>query len=202
MIIVGITGGIASGKSTVSKIFQQEHDAYVFDADKEAKHLLLNKEISEKILHTFPDLQDTDPLSMSKVVFKNEDNQKKLNAILHPAVNAELLKRIESIGHEKKYSIFVVDAALIIEGGSYKYYHESGAYIILLISSEAKRIQRALSRGNLSEESIKERMELQWDDDKKKDYVDYILENNDSLDKLKSSITFLVKEIRENAKIS
>tara|TARA_B110000881_G_scaffold154657_1_gene137481 strand:- start:304 stop:912 length:609 start_codon:yes stop_codon:yes gene_type:complete len=202
MIIVGITGGIASGKSTVSKIFQQEHDAYVFDADKEAKHLLLNKEISEKILHTFPDLQDTDPLSMSKVVFKNEDNQKKLNAILHPAVNAELLKRIESIGHEKKYSIFVVDAALIIEGGSYKYYHESGAYIILLISSEAKRIQRALSRGNLSEESIKERMELQWDDDKKKDYVDYILENNDSLDKLESSITFLVKEIRENAKIS
>jgi dephospho-CoA kinase len=202
MIIVGITGGIASGKSTVSKIFQQEHDAYIFDADKEAKRLLLNKEISEKILHAFPDLQDTDPLSMSKVVFKNEDNQKKLNAILHPAVNAELLKRIESIGHEKKYSIFVVDAALIIEGGSYKYYHESGAYIILLISSEAKRIQRALSRGNLSEESIKERMELQWDDDKKKDYVDYILENNDSLDKLKSSITFLVKEIRENAKIS
>ena len=202
MIIVGITGGIASGKSTVSKIFQQEHDAYIFDADKEAKRLLLNKEISEKILHTFPDLQDTDPLSMSKVVFKNEDNQKKLNAILHPALNIELLKRIESIGHEKKYSIFVVDAALIIEGGSYKYYHESGAYIILLISSEAKRIQRALSRGNLSEESIKERMELQWDDDKKKDYVDYILENNDSLDKLKSSITFLVKEIRENAKIS
>jgi len=202
MIIVGITGGIASGKSTVSKIFQQEHDAYIFDADKEAKRLLLNKEISEKILHAFSDLQDTDPLSMSKVVFKNEDNQKKLNAILHPAVNAELLKRIESIGHEKKYSIFVVDAALIIEGGSYKYYHESGAYIILLISSEAKRIQRALSRGNLSEESIKERMELQWDDDKKKDYVDYILENNDSLDKLKSSITFLVKEIRENAKIS
>lgn len=202
MIIVGITGGIASGKSTVSKIFQQEHDAYVFDADKEAKRLLLNKEISEKILHTFPDLQDTDPLSMSKVVFKNEDNQKKLNAILHPAVNAELLKRIESIGHEKKYPIFVVDAALIIEGGSYKYYHESGAYIILLISSETKRIQRALSRGNLSEESIKERMDLQWDDDKKKDYVDYILENNDSLDKLKSSITFLVKEIRENAKIS
>ena len=202
MIIVGITGGIASGKSTVSKIFQQEHDAYVFDADKEAKRLLLNKEISEKILHTFPDLQDTDPLSMSKVVFKNEDNQKKLNAILHPAVNAELLKRIESIGHEKKYPIFVVDAALIIEGGSYKYYHDSGAYIILLISSEAKRIQRALSRGNLSEESIKERMDLQWDDDKKKDYVDYILENNDSLDKLKSSITFLVKEIRENAKIS
>lgn len=45
-------------------------------------------------------------------------------------------------------------------------------------------------------------MDLQWDDDKKKDYVDYILENNDSLDQLKSSTTFLVKEIRENAQTS
>ena len=202
MIIIGITGGIASGKSTVSKIFQQEHNAYIFDADKEAKLLLLNKKISEEILYTFSDLKSTDPVSMSKIVFKNKENQQKLNAILHPAVNVELLKRIEKIRHEKKHTIFIVDAALIIEGGSYKYYHESGAYIILLTSSKSIRIQRALSRGNLSEESIKERMDLQWDDDKKKDYVDYILENNDSLDQLKSSTTFLVKEIRENAQTS
>ena len=50
MIIIGITGGIASGKSTASKIFQEEHNAYVFDADKEAKFLLLDKKISEEIL--------------------------------------------------------------------------------------------------------------------------------------------------------
>jgi dephospho-CoA kinase len=139
---------------------------------------------------------------MSKIVFKNEENQKKLNSILHPAVNIELLKRIEKIGHEKKYPIFIIDAALIIESGSYEYYYESGAYLILLTSSKATRIERALSRDNLSEESIKERMDLQWADDKKKDYADYILENNGSLDQLKSSITFLVKEIKENAKTS
>ena len=50
MIVVGITGGIASGKSTVSNIFKEEYNAYIFDADKEAKLLLLNQEISEEIL--------------------------------------------------------------------------------------------------------------------------------------------------------
>jgi dephospho-CoA kinase len=202
MIVIGITGGIASGKSTVSNIFKEDYNAYIFDADKEAKFLLLNKKISEEILQTFPELESTDSLSMSKIVFKNEENQKKLNSILHPAVNIELLKRIEKIGHEKKYPIFIIDAALIIESGSYEYYYESGAYLILLTSSKATRIERALSRDNLSEESIKERMDLQWADDKKKDYADYILENNGSLDQLKSSITFLVKEIKENAKTS
>jgi|TARA_B100000470_G_C19755758_1_gene375943 dephospho-CoA kinase len=202
MIVIGITGGIASGKSTVSNIFKEDYNAYIFDADKEAKFLLLNKKISEEILQTFPELESTDSLSMSKIVFKNEENQKKLNSILHPAVNIELLKRIEKIGHEKKYPIFIIDAALIIESGSYEYYYESGAYLILLTSSKATRIERALSRDNLSEESIKERMDLQWVDDKKKDYADYILENNGSLDQLKSSITFLVKEIKENAKTS
>ena len=202
MIVIGITGGIASGKSTVSNIFKEDYNAYIFDADKEAKFLLLNKKISEEILQTFPELESTDSLSMSKIVFKNEENQKKLNSILHPAVNIELLKRIEKIGHEKKYPIFIIDAALIIESGSYEYYYESGAYLILLTSSKTTRIERALSRGNLSKKSIKERMDLQWADDKKKDYADYILENNGSLDQLKSSITFLVKEIKENAKTS
>ena len=99
MIVVGITGGIASGKSTVSNIFKEEYNAYIFDADKEAKLLLLNKKISAEILQTFSDLESTDSQSMSKIVFKNQENQKKLNAILHPAVNVELLKRIEKIGH-------------------------------------------------------------------------------------------------------
>ena len=197
MIVVGVTGGIASGKSTVSNIFKEEYNAYIFDADKEAKLLLLNKKISAEILQTFPDLESTDSQSMSKIVFKNQENQKKLNAILHPAVNVELLKRIEKIGHEKQYPIFFFFSALIIESGSYKYYYESGAYIILLTSSKSMRIDRALSRGNLSETSIKERMDLQWADEKKKNYVDYILENNGSLDELNTSIAFLVKEIKE-----
>jgi len=202
MIVVGITGGIASGKSTASSILKKEYNAYVFDADEEAKLLLSNQEVSEKIIQSFPDLKSTDPKEMSKIVFKNQENQKKLNSIVHPALRSEMIKRIDRARNQKKHPIFISDAALIIESGSYEYYHNSGAYLILLTSSESIRIKRALSRGNLSEQSIRERMVLQWNDEKKKDYADYIIENNGSVDDLRSAIRFLVKEIKENAKIS
>jgi dephospho-CoA kinase len=202
MIVIGITGGIASGKSTASSILKKEYNAYVFDGDEEAKLLLSNQEVSEKIIQSFPDLKSTDPKEMSKVVFKNEDNQKKLNSIIHPALRIEMMKRIDKVRNQKKHPIFINDAALIIESGSYEYYHDSGAYLILLTTSESIRIKRALSRGNLSEKSIRERMTFQWDDEKKKDYADYTIENNGSVDDLRSAIRFLVKEIKENAKIS
>ncbi|MDP6907356.1 MAG: dephospho-CoA kinase [Candidatus Marinimicrobia bacterium] len=202
MIVIGITGGIASGKSTASSILKKEYNAYVFDADKEAKLLLSNQEVSEKIIQSFPDLKSTDPKEISKIVFKNEDNQKKLNNIVHPVLRVEMMKRIDKVRNQKKHPIFINDAALIIESGSYEYYHDSGAYLILLTTSESIRIKRALSRGNLSEKSIRERIRLQWDDEKKKDYADYTIENNGSVDDLRSAIRFLVKEIKENAKIS
>jgi dephospho-CoA kinase len=112
------------------------------------------------------------------------------------------MKRIDKVRNQKKHPIFINDAALIIESGSYEYYHDSGAYLILLTTSESIRIKRALSRGNLSEKSIRERIRLQWDDEKKKDYADYTIENNGSVDDLRSAIRFLVQEIKENAKIS
>jgi len=202
MIVIGITGGIASGKSTASSILKKEYNAYVFDGDKEAKLLLSNQEVSEKIIQSFPDLKSTDPKEISKIVFKNEDNQKKLNNIVHPVLRIEMMKRIDKVRNQKKHPIFINDAALIIESGSYEYYHDSGAYLILLTTSESIRIKRALSRGNLSEKSIRERIRLQWDDEKKKDYADYTIENNGSVDDLRSAIRFLVKEIKENAKIS
>ena len=202
MIVIGITGGIASGKSTASSILKKEYNAYVFDADKEAKLLLSNQEVSEKIIQSFPDLKSTDPKEISKIVFKNEDNQKKLNNIVHPVLRVEMMKRIDKVRNQKKHPIFINDAALIIESGSYEYYHDSGAYLILLTTSESIRIKRALSRGNLSEKSIRERIRLQWDDEKKKDYADYTIENNGSVDDLRSAIRFLVKEIKENAKIN
>jgi dephospho-CoA kinase len=202
MIVIGITGGIASGKSTASSILKKEYNAYVFDGDKEAKLLLSNQEVSEKIIQSFPDLKSTNPKEIGKIVFKNEDNQKKLNNIVHPVLRIEMMKRIDKVRNQKKHPIFINDAALIIESGSYEYYHDSGAYLILLTTSESIRIKRALSRGNLSEKSIRERIRLQWDDEKKKDYADYTIENNGSVDDLRSAIRFLVKEIKENAKIS
>ena len=199
MIVIGITGGIASGKSVASNVCKK-YDAYIFDADKEAKKLLFTKEISQAVLDAFPALDSITLESLAKVVFANKKSQKKLNQIIHPAVNRETLKRIEKIRDENQHPLFVVDAPLIIESGSYQYYNESNSPLILITSPESVRIERALARGYLALKTIQDRIKLQWPDEKKREYADYIIENNSSLAKFESEIEKLIQKIINDTK--
>ncbi len=201
MIVIGITGGIASGKSVASNILKEKHNAYVFDADKEAKKLLSTQEISRAVFDAFPNLGNViTAKSLAKVVFLNGENQKKINQIIHPVVNKETLKRIEKIRDENQHPIFVVDAALIIESGSYQYYNESNSPLILITSPESVRIERAFARGYLALETIQDRIKLQWPDEKKKEYADYIIENNSSLANFESEVEKLIQTIINDTK--
>ena len=195
MILLGITGGIASGKSVISNILKEKHNAYIFDADEEAKKLLFTEEISNLVLVAFPELETITPESLAKVAFKDKSSQDKLNHIIHPAVGKEAVKKIEEINELGHHSIFAIDAPLIIEGSSYKNYKEKGALIILVTAPEDIRMERALSRGNLSRDTIQDRMNLQWSDEKKKEYADYVILNDSSLDKLERNVENLINEI-------
>ena len=195
MILLGVTGGIASGKSVISNILKEKHNAYIFNADEEAKKLLFTEEISNIVLETFPELENITSESLAKVAFKDEISQEKLNHIIHPAVGKEALKKIKEINELGHHSIFVIDAPLIIEGSSYKNYKEKGALIILVIAPENIRMERALSRGNLSRDTIQDRMNLQWPDEKKKEYADYVIVNDSSLDNLETNVENLINEI-------
>jgi len=199
MIIVGITGGLASGKSVASNVFKK-YNAYIFNGDEEAKKLLFRKEISQAVLDAFPALDSITPESLAKVVFIDQESQKKLNQIIHPAVNEAILKKIEKIRDENQHPIFVVDAALIIESGSYQYYNEFNLPLILITSPESVRIERALVRGNLSLDTIQDRIKLQWSDEKKKEYANYIIENNSSLANFELEIEKLIQTIINDAK--
>ena len=195
MILLGITGGIASGKSIISNILKEKYNAYIFDADEEAKKLLFTEEISNIVLKIFPELETISSESLAKVAFKDKSSQDKLNHIIHPAVGKEALKRIEEINELGKHSIFVIDAPLIIEGSSYKNYKEKGAVIILVTAPEDIRMERALSRGNLSRDTIQDRMNLQWSDEKKKEYAGHVIVNDSSLDNLETNVENLINEI-------
>ena len=83
----------------------------------------------------------------------------------------------------------------MIEGTSYKKYYENGALIILLTAPEDIRMDRALSRGNFSHDTIQDRMNLQWSDEKKKEYADYVIVNDSSLDNLEKKVENLINEI-------
>lgn len=195
MILLGVTGGIASGKSVISNILKEKHNAYIFNADEEAKKLLFTEEISNIVLETFPELENITSESLAKVAFKDKISQEKLNHIIHPAVGKEALKKIKEINELGHHSIFVIDAPLIIEGSSYKNYKEKGALIILVTAPEDIRMERALSRGNLSRDTIQDRMNLQWSDEKKKEYADYVIVNDSSLDNLETNVENLINEI-------
>ena len=193
MKIIGITGGIASGKSTVSLHLEDKYKAYIFDADKEAKALLQLSIVKDKILQTFPNLEDLSATSIAEEVFKNSESQAKINNIIHPMINDLILERI----NEKKdlHNIFVIDAALIIESGIFQQHQKSGAKLILVIVDEEIRLKRAIHRDNLEEETIKDRIRLQMKDDEKSEYSDYVIENNGSEFELFSKIDQIIEEI-------
>ena len=193
MNIIGITGGIASGKSTVSLYLQDKYKAYIFDADKEAKALLKSSFVKDKIPQAFPNLEDFSTTSIAQEVFKNSESQAKINNIIHPIISDLILERI----NEKKdlHDIFVVDAALIIESGIFEQHQKSGAKLILVIADEELRFKRALHRGDLNEETIKNIIRLQMKDDEKSKYSDYVVENNSSELELFSKIDQIITKI-------
>ena len=193
MNIIGITGGIASGKSTVSLYLQDKYKAYIFDADKEAKALLKSSFVKDKILQAFPNLEDFSTTSIAQEVFKNSESQAKINNIIHPIISDLILERI----NEKKdlHNIFVVDAALIIESGIFEQHQKSGAKLILVIADKEIRLKRAIHRDNLEEETIKDRMRLQMNDNEKSKYSDYVVENNSSEFELFSKIDEIITKI-------
>jgi dephospho-CoA kinase len=193
MKIVGITGGIASGKSIVSSYLQDNYKAYIFDADKEAKALLQSSFVKDKIHKTFPNLKDFSTKSIAQEVFKNSKSQEKINNIIHPIVSDLILERI----NEKKdlHNLFVIDAALIIESGLFEQHQKIGAKLILIIADEELRLKRALHRADLDQETIKDRIRLQMNDDEKIKYSDYVIENNSSKLDLYSKIDQIIKKI-------
>ena len=193
MKVVGITGGIASGKSTISSYLQNKHKAYIFDADKEAKLLLNSKLISEKIYKAFPKLLDLSKTSIANEAFKNQESQRKINNIIHPVISDLILERIND--KKTSHTLFVIDAALIIESGIFNKHRENGSQLILVTAEKDLRLQRALERSNLSEQTINNRMKLQMNDSQKIKYADYIIKNNSTKSELYNRVDEIIKKI-------
>ena len=193
MKVIGITGGIASGKSTLSSYLKNKYQAYIFNADKEAKLLLHSKPITDKIKKAFPELLDLSKNSISNEVFKNEESQKKINKIIHPIISDLIMQRIND--KKNTNTLFVIDAALIIESGMFKEYANNGSKLILLIADKDLRLKRALGRGNLSKQTINDRMKLQMEDNQKMKYADFVIENNSTKSKLYGIIDEIIEKI-------
>ena len=186
MLKIGLTGGIGSGKSEVSKFFQT-WGAYIFDADKEAKIIIETDENAQKeIIREFgSDVADTDQnidkQKLARVAFQNEFHQSALNSIVHPYVFKKIDSTFEKIQQQNKHSCFVVDAALIYESGADTHMD----YVIVITSLLRYRTERVMSRNNITREDFLKRVSLQWSDEDKEHMANYVIQNNSDLKNLK-----------------
>ena len=195
MIKIGITGGIASGKTTAAK-FLQDKGAYIFNADQQSKiHLKKSLVLQKKIISIFgKDVAIDNKINfnlLAKVAFKNQTNHSILNGIMWPEVFLLINQEYEKIKSNKKYDAFIVDAALIFEANYQSFFD----YTILVTANEKVRLSRAIKRDNISLENIQNRLSLQMPEKKKKNIADYTINNNYSTNNLYKKIEGIYKKL-------
>ncbi len=179
MLKIGLTGGIGSGKSAVSICFKKL-GAFIFDADTVAKNILNNNKTAQsEIISEFGtdviDInQNIDKKKLSRIAFRDDNNQLKLNTIIHPYVFTEIDLSFQSIFKKQNHEIFIVDAALIYESGADAHMD----YVIVVTSNLKLRTERVMNRGNISREDFLKRVDLQWPENDKVEMADYIIHNN------------------------
>lgn len=175
MKIVGLTGGIGSGKSTVAKIFESL-GVPVYNSDKEAKHLMTSSQsLKNELVRLFGkkafEHKKLNKNYISSKVFKNPDLLQKLNEIVHPAVKNHFLEWTT-----KQNSEYVIqETALIFENSSQDYYD----VVILVTAPKKERIRRVMERDGVQEIKVLERMSHQLDDSDKIELSDFVVENLD-----------------------
>ena len=197
MKIVGLTGGIGSGKTTVARFFEKL-DIPVYIADEAGKRLMNSSdEIRVKIIDLFGEAAYEGSVPQRKYiaskVFNDSELLSRLNQIIHPAVEADFKNWLT----EQSSEYVVYEAAILFETGGYK----KCDFSILVKAPQKLRIERLQKRDNSSKEEIKQRMNNQWSDEKKSELADFII-NNEDLTQTKLQVEHIHSEILKAGKNS
>jgi len=197
-LLVGLTGGIGSGKSLAAKFFE-EQGAYIIDADQLCKDLVRpGQPALKEIVSFFGELildstGSLDREKLSDIIFQNPEKKSALEAILHPKVIEEEKKKYLDIKTIDPSAIVIIDAALLIESGNYKNVDK----VIVVQSSEEHQVQRILSRGSLTHDQAAARIKNQMSLKEKKNYADFILDNESQPEDLRKRVQALYAQLLE-----
>jgi len=188
--LVGLTGGIGSGKTTIANFFK-EFGIPVYIADTEAKALMnRSKVIKRKLIALFGEnAYQEGKLNreyLSQKIFNDKDLLQKMNAIVHPKVASHFKRWVK-----KQDAPYVIsEAAILFENGSYKKYD----YIITVTAPEQVRLKRVMSRDNSSEKKVKSVMDNQWKDAEKIKLSDFVIQNI-NLEEAKAQVQQIHKKL-------
>ncbi|QDG54214.1 dephospho-CoA kinase [Persicimonas caeni] len=199
-VIVGLTGGIASGKSTVANMMA-ELGARIIDADVIARKIVEPGEPAwEDIREAFGDevLRDDDTLdreALGKVVFGDREARKKLESITHPRIGQRMMERAQQIRSEGHHWV-IYDAALIVENGI----HEWLDSLIVVAADRDVQIKRVMERDNMSHDEAVQRLDAQMPLEEKIAVADYVIDNNGTLQQTREQVEQIYQQIEEGVR--
>ena len=189
MVIIGLTGGIGTGKSTVAKILR-ELGAKILDADQVARKIVepgqpaLNeivKHFGKKVLTSKGELNRP---YLAQLIFNDPEKREVLNQITHPAIGDYLVKKIERLKKAEPNSVIVLEIPLLIEAGMEQMVDK----IWITEVDEKLQLERVMKRDGLTYEDAVRRIESQISSEERKSYGDAIFDTGKNLEELKEDI--------------
>ncbi|RDY71256.1 dephospho-CoA kinase [Halobacillus trueperi] len=181
-LVIGLTGSIASGKSTVAKMFK-DMDIPVIDADQISRDVVQPGEPAyQEIVETFGEQVleeggDLDRKKLGKVVFADETKRKQLNGIVHPKVREEMIRRREQY-KQQQYQAVVLDIPLLFESNLTDYVEK----ILVVYVDEKTQLERLMERDQSGREDAEERIRAQIPVKKKAEMADAVIDNTGTVE--------------------
>jgi len=195
-LLVGLTGGIASGKSTAGKIFR-ELGVHMVDADQVSRDLVAPyMPVLREIVEDFgPSILgkngELDRAALGDLIFADPAKRITLERIIHPRIAEEIDRRVEDRRRKFPEGIIMVDAALTIEVGNQDRYE----YLVVVTTDEETQLQRLTEREGLENSEARRRIEAQMPMARKVAFADFVIDNGGTAEELRAEVERVFREL-------
>ncbi len=196
MINIGLTGGIGSGKSTVTELFRKR-GAYIIDLDVIAHQVEQPGGAAWQgiVDHFGREILDTEERinreALGRIVFRDSAKREDLNRIVHPAVRDEWRRRIDDIGRRDGQAIVISDVPLLIEVG----WHEKMDIVVLVYAPPGVQIERIMKRNGYTYEEARDRLRSQMPLAEKIPFADFVIHNEGTPEETEAAVEKIWKEL-------
>lgn len=201
MVIVALTGGIGSGKSTVARMFKDE-GAYVIDFDYLARVVVEpDKPAWRDIIDYFgPEILSPDRTlnrsALAEIVFSDDESRKALEGLTHPKIFEESEALVKAIRRKDPFSVVIIDFPLLFELSLDQKFDK----IILAYVPRALQLKRIMERDGLAKEEVEKRLNAQISIEEKRSLSDYIINNQGGLNDTRDQVRKVIHELKELAR--
>ena len=195
MLVIGLTGNIGCGKSSLSQIFAQQN-IKIIDADIIAREIYNDEKLLSEIYKVFgSNIKNNDGSlnrkALGRIVFNDDEKLIALNNLTHPKIKENILKKVEKYKTQGK-KIVAIDAALLIEDNYLPYIDK----LILVTCKKDIQIKRIIARDNCTEKEAISRINSQMSQEDKAKFADYIIDNSGSFENLEQQVLEIISVLQ------